>query len=370
MKYFVYIVSLLFFNLVNAQGLEFNMQDGQVNSCSGIFYDSGGPSDNIDVGGNYLPNEDFTLTICPDSPDNSIEIVFNEFFTENNSDVLIIYDGEDTSAPVLASLSGNLVDPDNNDPPIIYSSSNNNTSGCLTFNFTSNGSNQEQGWSAQLSCIQPCPQIDNTITINPSNNSNSAFEACLNNELDFNVTSNLSLGDPDNLNYNWDFGDGTTDFGDSVSHTYTNTGVYTVELVTSFLNCDQVIDQIQLEISETNPGDPINLTICTTVNNLGVFDLTQNDDLIIDSQSFNSNVQYFLNEQDAIDNNNPIQNPTNYQSVSQDQEIWFSLTNVDNNCSGFGSFNIESIIIPEILQTPSIDICHNSLRKMILWHWT
>lgn len=41
-----------------------------------------------------------------------------------------------------------------------------------------------------------------------------------------------------NVNYNWDFGDGSTASGNPVTHTYTNAGTYTIRLIaTDSLNC-------------------------------------------------------------------------------------------------------------------------------------
>ena len=69
---------------------------GTVNTCSGIFYDSGGPS------GVYGANEDFTITICPENDAQVIELDFQSFTTQpvqnGNGDGLIIYNGDSTSS--------------------------------------------------------------------------------------------------------------------------------------------------------------------------------------------------------------------------------------------------------------------------------
>ena len=70
----------------------------------------------------------------------------------NNFDFLSIFDGTDDTAPPLGTFSGinspGLVEP-----------SDANTSGCLTFVWTSDGSIPLAGWSADISCFTPCQNI-------------------------------------------------------------------------------------------------------------------------------------------------------------------------------------------------------------------
>lgn len=110
-----------------------------VSACSGRLYDSGGST------GNYANNQSFTRTITAATPGSKLQVSFNSFATELNQDKLTIYDGPDTSSPILAVLSGAPV------LPLSYFS----TAGTLTFHFQSNGSVNMEGWDALLSCYQP-----------------------------------------------------------------------------------------------------------------------------------------------------------------------------------------------------------------------
>ena len=114
--------------------------------CAGDnFYDQGGPS------GNYSNSQNITTTICPDNPGDVVVVQFISFALENNFDFLRIYDGDNTAAPLLGTFTGN------NLPPQFISSA---PSGCLTFNFTSDGSVTAAGWNANIICSPPptCPQ--------------------------------------------------------------------------------------------------------------------------------------------------------------------------------------------------------------------
>ena len=72
------------------------MSNQTVDDCEGFFFDS----DNGIVPLDYGHNEDLTFSICPLGAD-SITMVFNDFCTEINNDVLRFFDGPDTfSAPI------------------------------------------------------------------------------------------------------------------------------------------------------------------------------------------------------------------------------------------------------------------------------
>lgn len=109
--------------------------------CSGDnFYDQGGPT------GNYSNGQNETITICPENPGDVIMVIFNSFNLENNFDFLAIYDGDNTSAPLLGTFTGTTL------PPQLISTA---ASGCLTFNFTSDGSVNAAGWDAEIICTDP-----------------------------------------------------------------------------------------------------------------------------------------------------------------------------------------------------------------------
>jgi gliding motility-associated-like protein len=124
---------------------------GTVSTCGGFFYDSGGPG----VANNtfYQNNESYTITICPDQDDYLLRLILSQVNIEVG-DQLFVYDGEDTSFPLL----GTYDDSNLNSGDTIQATSS-NTTGCLTFVFVSDNIKQGAGWAGALSCFYPCQPI-------------------------------------------------------------------------------------------------------------------------------------------------------------------------------------------------------------------
>jgi hypothetical protein len=109
-----------------------------INTCAGTFLDPGGAA-------NYLDNQNFTTTFCSSSAGQCLRVTFTAFSTESGFDFLRVYDGPNTAGTLLGTYSGATL------PPALTSST-----GCLTFNFTSDSSVPGVGWSANFSCVA-CP---------------------------------------------------------------------------------------------------------------------------------------------------------------------------------------------------------------------
>tara|TARA_R110000850_G_scaffold277086_1_gene422459 strand:- start:207688 stop:210510 length:2823 start_codon:yes stop_codon:yes gene_type:complete len=129
-----------------------------VAECGGQFVDSGGPS------GNYSNNEDITTTILPDTPDDYVIVTFTEFDVESNWDALYVYDGPDTSAPLISS--GNPPTTSGFPAGGYYGTTipgpfaSTHPSGALTFRFLSDGSVPRPGWVADITCLPVPPPND------------------------------------------------------------------------------------------------------------------------------------------------------------------------------------------------------------------
>jgi hypothetical protein len=117
------------------------MQNGTFTLCSADFFDSG------DASANYANSQDLTLTFIPEIAGNVIQVSFTEFETEFEYDTLRIFNGNSTSAPLLAELDGTA--------GVGQSFVSTAADGSLTFRFTSDISFTELGWVAAIVCINP-----------------------------------------------------------------------------------------------------------------------------------------------------------------------------------------------------------------------
>jgi hypothetical protein len=118
-----------------------------VAACGDTVYDTGGAA------GNYSVNESYTITYLPDTAANVVTLDFTLVDLENCCDTLTIYDGLDTSAPVL---EGDLQNP------AVFSGFN--PAGAITIEFTSDFSITGAGWEANYTCA-PRPSCINVSNL-------------------------------------------------------------------------------------------------------------------------------------------------------------------------------------------------------------
>lgn len=170
------------------------ISDGNASACGGVLYDTSGEG-----GDGYSPDENFTLTLCPDDGTN----VFLEWinFELDVTSSMFIYDGDSDAAPLLAfSGTGSFQDQ-------IHIASSSNPSGCLTLVFSS-GPAGEGIFGAIIGCGQPC--LPPVPVINQSQPS--PLYVCPEEEVAFTGTGSIAPESPIAM-YMWDFNaDGTIDF--------------------------------------------------------------------------------------------------------------------------------------------------------------
>lgn len=147
-RFFGYFGYLLFgFVLLRASvlcGQSINMQNGVttvVDTATPLtFYDSGGS------GGNYQANDTRVHTFCPSDSDHYLCVRFFGYNITGDKAFLTIFDGTDTNAPPIVTLSYNYAST------VSYWASS-QPGGCLTFKFISDNGAVQYGWNAQFDCI-------------------------------------------------------------------------------------------------------------------------------------------------------------------------------------------------------------------------
>lgn len=123
----------------------YNMSSGTVTTCTGTYYDSGGPA------AAYANKEAKTMTFCPTTATDYLIITFTSFALDVNFDFLYVYDGPTTASPLIGTYTAAS-------PGTISSST---AGGCLTFKFTSDPSITAAGWAATISCSPTKPTKPN-----------------------------------------------------------------------------------------------------------------------------------------------------------------------------------------------------------------
>ena len=244
-NFFLTLISLVFCTLSYSQTqINFNAANNNqtVNTCNGFIIDSGGQG-----GPGYGNSENVTITICPDTPGEIISIDFGLFNLNTQDDIpgnpvtndnLTVYDGNSAAANTLGTYTGTSLQGS------IFVATQFNPTGCLTVQFISN--TQFTGaFAASVSCSTPCsnPQAAGVILGGITSDS---IQICVGEEVFFQDNGSFAQPGFSLVDYEWDFLDGTTANGTSVSHTYSTPGYYRVQLFVTDSNTDNVCQNTNL----------------------------------------------------------------------------------------------------------------------------
>lgn len=196
------------------------------NTCNGFIIDSGGQG-----GPGYSNNESSVITICPDTPGEIISIVFNLFDLDGtntgtaqnpNVDYMAVYDGTSTGANSLGVYTTNGLQG------VVIEATALNATGCLTLEFYSNSAGTGM-FTASVTCETPCndPFAGGVILGGITSDS---IKVCVNEIVNFQEQGSIAQPGFTLVDYSWDFMDGTTANGQSVSHSWSVPGLYRVQL--------------------------------------------------------------------------------------------------------------------------------------------
>ncbi|NSW46566.1 MAG: hypothetical protein HPY79_12210 [Bacteroidales bacterium] len=121
------------------------MSNTPITTCSGQWLDDGGLA-------NYTSN-DYTQTFTPGSVGMNLQFTFTSWTMGDADDYLIIYDGPNTSSPIIGTYNNTT-----GSPGTITAT---NSTGQLTFLWFSDNNGLDAGWQANISCVTPPPSNDN-----------------------------------------------------------------------------------------------------------------------------------------------------------------------------------------------------------------
>jgi len=130
--------------------------------------DDGGPAGPISTG--YGNSVDRTITLTPSDNTKKLQLNFSQLDLETSWDYLYIYDGTNTSAPLLATLNGTTI------PSAITAE---NASGQLTIRWTTDGSNVGAwgGFLASITSVTICTTPTNGGTLSSTKTNTTVNDA-------------------------------------------------------------------------------------------------------------------------------------------------------------------------------------------------
>jgi hypothetical protein len=141
--------------------LAFPVRFSTLPTCGGKFYDAGGPNES------YYNNANEITVINPEIAGDPVTVTFTLFDVEDEFDALYVYDGPDTSSPIISS--GNPETLSGFPAGGYYGLSNpgpftsTHPSGALTFVFLSSDYGVYPGWEADVSCMSVGIQDENLM---------------------------------------------------------------------------------------------------------------------------------------------------------------------------------------------------------------
>lgn len=115
-------------------------------NCSDTIYDGGGPTRD------YYANESYTYTLAPTGA-SALTINFASFALENGHDSLFLYDGPNTSSPLIGKYSGS-----------VGPGSKTTTSGAITLKFKADNALNGAGFFATYTCLTDVVKPTSTVT--------------------------------------------------------------------------------------------------------------------------------------------------------------------------------------------------------------
>ncbi|MEM7298770.1 MAG: PKD domain-containing protein, partial [Bacteroidota bacterium] len=214
MKKLVFAIFAALLITTAAHGQENAISNTTLTTCQGFLVDSG------ESAADYDPNEDITMTICPEDGEEYLNLAWS-FFDVGNGDFLTIYDGDSDAAPVIGTYTGNDL------TQVDITSSDTNPTGCLTLHWTSDDTD-EGSFGAAISCGLPCIKPLAVVDFEGE----VPLRVCPGDEIVLDASNSTFAEGASLESWTWDFANTETNTTDwpIVTHSYDIPGAYKIQL--------------------------------------------------------------------------------------------------------------------------------------------
>lgn len=233
-----------------------------ISTCSGTFYDSGGPN------GGYSSGQSYVVTIAPSSSGYT-NVSFSSFSVVIG-DMLEVFDGPNVNSPLIGIYN-------NGNTPVgqTIRASLFNIGGKLTFRWTSVG--QGAGWAAAISCGIPCQDFNSVIVSSipqyTINNGIYYVDICPGDSVTLKASASFPYNnffyhqDTSTTSFSWNFNGGAVVNGKTVSAVFNNVQGYNAYIIAEDTNGCRASQNTEVRIRvSTQPvfagTDILDDTIC------------------------------------------------------------------------------------------------------------
>lgn len=156
---------------------------------------------------------------------------------------------------------------------------------------------------------------------------------------------NSPQGTPDTVF--WEFGDGSSSAAFNPSHTYLNSGNYTVRLTVTWKGITRVVESVVEVINTVLINQPATMISCEDESGTARFDLTAQNTTIIGTQNPEDySITYYTSLDEAESGTNNIS--TNFTNTSNPQTIYVRMENKSSGCYATTSFELIVMSKPPI----------------------
>ncbi len=244
------IIGIMFILKLDAQTYLISTYNNQtISSCSGNFYDSGGPS------GGYGTGESYVVTFAPATSGSYTNMTFSSF-SVGIGDMLEVFDGPNVSSTLIGVFNNG-----NSPVGVAIRASLFNFSGKLTFRWTS--VHTGAGWAAAVSCGLPCQDFNSLITSSTPpfvlDSGRYLIDICPGDTVTLHASANFPYNnfyyhqDTSTTSFSWNFNGQNVINGQNITAVFNNTQGYNAFIVAIDTNGCRAQQTTEVRIRVSTP---------------------------------------------------------------------------------------------------------------------